>query len=290
MAAFQSETRDGWLVVKCSMSLDGKATAEFLRSLNDWMETKPQGIVVDFSRVFTIERDFFKAIAQTKALLKGAGKGFFSVGLNETQMKRLRAEGMEAAFNPKKNFEEAMRSLQPQAAPKHDAGGDNAPVGGRVGQLNMDFITPFLIATRKTFETQIQTQAKPIRPFLKTESVPGIDIAGVLTLVSEGASGSFVLCFSQEVFLKVYGRMVGEKFEKITPEIEDAASEIVNIIYGLTKMDLNTKGYSFPKAFPTVLTGEKISIRQSGAGPTVIMPFETDLGNFHIEIEFDEAV
>lgn len=291
MASFQTEMRDGWLVVKCSMNLDAKATNEFLQALNTWVEAKPLGVVIDFSRVFTIEREFFKAIVQAKSVLKGAGKGFFSVGLNEPQMKKLRAEGMEAAFNPKKNFDEAMRSLGPQSTSELGASGETGrpSVSGRVGQLNMDFITPFLIATKKTFETQIQTQVKPVRPFLKTESVAGVDIAGVLTLVSDGSSGSFVLCFSQDVFLKVYGRMVGEKFDKITPEIEDAASEIVNIIYGLTKMDLNTKGYSFPKAFPTVLTGEKISIRQSGSGPTVIMPFETDLGKFHIEIEFDEA-
>lgn len=289
MASFQSENRDGWLIIKCSMSLDAKATAEFLQSLNGWLETKPNGFVIDFSRVFTIERDFFKAVVQTKSLLKGSGKGFFSIGLNETQLKKLRAEGMEAAFSPKKSFEDAIQSLQPEASAKVGTASAQSAEGGRVGQLNMDFITPFLIATKKTFETQIQTQAKPLKPYLKTESVHGVDIAGVLTLVSDGASGSFVLCFSQEVFLKVYGRMVGENFEKITPEIEDAASEIVNIIYGLTKMDLNTKGYAFPKAFPTVLTGEKISIRQSGSGPTVIMPFETDLGKFHIEIEFQEA-
>lgn len=59
MASFQTEMRDGWLVVKCSMNLDAKATNEFLQALNTWVEAKPLGVVIDFSRVFTIEREFF---------------------------------------------------------------------------------------------------------------------------------------------------------------------------------------------------------------------------------------
>lgn len=294
MASFQSEARDGWLVIKCSMNLDSKAAQDYLKSLGSWMAESQIGIIVDFSRVFKIEKDFYKAIIQTKSALKGSGKWFHSIGLNETQLSKVRAEGMEAVFSPKKSFEDVLVSHAANENSKGRTGAQGesqaeAKGTGTSNQLNMDFISPFLTATKKTFETQIQTQIKPIRPYLKTESVPGVDIAGVLTLVSKGSTGSFVMCFSQDVFLKVYGRMVGEKFDKITPEIEDAASEIVNIVYGLAKVDLNTKGYSFPRAFPTVLTGDKISIRQSGAGPAVIMPFETDLGRFHIEIEFENG-
>lgn len=294
MASFQSEARDGWLIIKCSMNLDAKVTQDYLKSLSEWMAESQVGIIVDFSRVFKIEKEFFKAVVQTKSALKGSGKWFHSIGLNEAQLKKVRAEGMEAAFSPKKSFEDVVvsHSVNENSKVRPGAQGEShaeAKGTGSANQLNMDFISPFLIATKKTFETQIQTQIKPIRPYLKTESIPGVDIAGVLTLVSQGSSGSFVMCFSQDVFLKVYGRMVGEEFDRITPEIEDAASEIVNIVYGLAKMDLNTKGYSFPRAFPTVLTGEKISIRQSGSGPAVIMPFETDLGRFHIEIEFENG-
>lgn len=282
MAVFTVETSGAVVVLKCSMSLDERASKELVELSGTWSKLEATHFVLDCTRVLNIDKSFFKAVIQFKSVLKSSSKTLFTLGLNEANLKKLKSEGMEAAFNPVKTLDEVLSAAKPKSVANPSAASDAKSSG-----LNMDFIQPFLLATKKTFETQIQTTIKPLTPSLKKASVPGVDIASVLTLVSNGMSGSFVLCFSEEVFLKVYGSMVGESFDKITPEIEDAASEIVNIIYGLAKVDLNVKGYSFPKAFPTVLRGEKISIRQSGSKPAVIMPFETGLGRFHIEIEFE---
>jgi CheY-specific phosphatase CheX/anti-anti-sigma regulatory factor len=264
------------------MSLDDRASKELADATPKWISSAATHVVLDCSRVLNIDKNFYKSVIQLKSALKSTSKSLFTLGLNEANLKRLKADGMEAAFNPVKTMDEVLIAAKPKPGAPAGSTGENKSSG-----LNMDFIQPFLIATKKTFETQIQTTIKPLTPSLKKGNQPGVDIASVLTLVSNGMSGSFILCFSEEVFLKVYGSMVGESFDKITPEIEDAASEIVNIIYGLAKVDLNAKGYTFPKAFPTVLRGEKISIRQSGSKPAIIMPFETGLGKFHIEIEFE---
>lgn len=84
--------------------------------------------------------------------------------------------------------------------------------------------------------------------------------------------------------------MFSEEHKELTAELEDAAAELLNIIYGLAKIDLNTKGFNFQKALPTILKGEKISIRQSGLEPVVIVPFETDAGPLHLEIEFNKPI
>ncbi len=282
MAVFTVEQSGNVLVVKCSMSLDDRASKELADATPTWISSAATHVVLDCSRVLNIDKNFYKSVIQLKSALKSTSKSLFTLGLNEANLKRLKADGMEAAFNPVKTMDEVLIAAKPKPGAPAGSTGENKSSG-----LNMDFIQPFLIATKKTFETQIQTTIKPLTPSLKKGNQPGVDIASVLTLVSNGMSGSFILCFSEEVFLKVYGSMVGESFDKITPEIEDAASEIVNIIYGLAKVDLNAKGYTFPKAFPTVLRGEKISIRQSGSKPAIIMPFETGLGKFHIEIEFE---
>ena len=282
MAVFTVEQSGNVLVVKCSMSLDDRASKELADATPKWISSAATHVVLDCSRVLNIDKNFYKSVIQLKSALKSTSKSLFTLGLNEANLKRLKADGMEAAFNPVKTMDEVLIAAKPKPGAPAGSTGENKSSG-----LNMDFIQPFLIATKKTFETQIQTTIKPLTPSLKKGNQPGVDIASVLTLVSNGMSGSFILCFSEEVFLKVYGSMVGESFDKITPEIEDAASEIVNIIYGLAKVDLNAKGYTFPKAFPTVLRGEKISIRQSGSKPAIIMPFETGLGKFHIEIEFE---
>jgi chemotaxis protein CheX len=282
VAVFTVEQTGNILVVKCAMNLDDRASKELAEAFPAWISSATTHLVLDCTRVLNIDKNFYKSVIQLKSALKSTSKTLFTLGLNEANLKRLKAEGMEAAFNPVKTMDEVLNAAK--SKPTTQAGSANE---NKSGSLNMDFIQPFLLATKKTFETQVQTSIKPLTPSLKKGSQPGVDIASVITLVSNGMSGSFVLCFSEEVFLKVYGSMVGETFDKITPEIEDAASEIVNIIYGLAKVDLNARGYTFPKAFPTVLRGEKISIRQSGSKPAVIMPFETGLGKFHIEIEFE---
>lgn len=284
MAVFTVEQSGSVLVVKGAMSLDDRASKELAEASSSWIASPATHVVLDCTRVLNIDKSFFKSVIQLKSALKSVSKSLFTLGLSETNLKKLKAEGMEAAFNPVKTMDEVLAIAKPKPSA---TSGAVAHGEQKASSFNMDFIQPFLLATKKTFETQIQTTIKPLTPSLKKDSVPGVDIASVLTLVSNGMSGSFVLCFSEEVFLKVYGSMVGESFDKITPEIEDAASEIVNIIYGLAKVDLNSRGYTFPKAFPTVLRGEKISIRQSGTRPAVIMPFETGLGRFHIEIEFE---
>lgn len=284
MAVFTVEQSGSVLVVKCAMNLDDRASKEIAETSATWIASPATHIVLDCSRVLNIDKSFYKSVVQLKSALKSASKSLYTLGLNETNWKKLKAEGMEAAFNPVKTMDEVLQDAKPKPQASSGAGSSGET---KSSGLNMDFIQPFLIATKKTFETQIQTTIKPLTPSLKTATMPGVDIASVLTLVSNGVSGSFVLCFSEEVFLKVYGSMVGETIDKITPEVEDAASEIVNIIYGLAKVELNIKGYTFQKAFPTVLRGEKISIRQSGSRPAVIMPFETGLGRFHIEIEFE---
>jgi len=284
VAVFTVEQSGSVLVVKGAMSLDDRASKELAESAAAWITLPVTHVVLDCTRVLTIDKSFYKSVIQLKSALKSVSKSLFTLGLSEANLKKLKAEGMEAAFNPVKTMDEILSAAKPK--PSAPSGSGNQGEQKSSG-LNMDFIQPFLLATKKTFETQIQTTIKPLTPSLKKGNMPGVDIASVLTLVSNGMSGSFVLCFSEEVFLKVYGSMVGESFDKITPEIEDAASEIVNIIYGLAKVELNCRGYTFPKAFPTVLRGEKISIRQSGSRPAVIMPFETGLGQFHIEIEFE---
>jgi chemotaxis protein CheX len=79
--------------------------------------------------------------------------------------------------------------------------------------------------------------------------------------------------------------MVGEKHDTITEELEDAAGELLNMIFGEAKTILNEKkGYTLEKAVPTIITGEKLSFRHRGTSPVIVLPFESAAGSFHIEV------
>jgi chemotaxis protein CheX len=84
--------------------------------------------------------------------------------------------------------------------------------------------------------------------------------------------------------------MVGEKHQKITPELEDAAGELLNMIFGQAKTVLNDqKGYTLDRALPTILSGEKLSLRHQGHATAIILPFESAVGSFHIEVFVEKS-
>ena len=81
--------------------------------------------------------------------------------------------------------------------------------------------------------------------------------------------------------------MVGESHDNITEEVQDAAGELLNIIFGQAKTVLKGKNYVLERAIPTVLVGEKLRIRYKTKIPTIVLPFESSAGSFHIEIIVD---
>ncbi len=276
MSSFQIEAKDEILLIKCPSLIDRKVTQEFEEILRGWLLRAETVYVLDLTFTHKIEREFYRSIIQVKSALKKGGKSLRSLVSSNDLVQQIRADGMDSTFSPIRSLDELT-----QAKPSQKVSGTD--------RLILDFIQPFLQATKKTFEVQCKTKIEPERPFLKSKPAQGVAIAGLLSLASNGQAGSFALCMSEGVFLSVYENMFGEKLASITPEIEDAAGEIVNIIYGQAKIELNTKGYTFDRALPTVMRGEGITVRQSGPSPAVVIPFKTPAGSFHIEIEFDRS-
>ena len=151
--------------------------------------------------------------------------------------------------------------------------------------MNTDFINPFLAATKRVLEVQCKTKSRPGKIYTKQagDKFSG-DISGVIGLVSEAFSGSVFISFPEKTFLAVMGRMFGETFTSINKEIEDGAAELTNIIFGQAKIILNEKGYGIRTALPSVITGKDHSVASTQKGVTVVVPFETDVGGFFVEI------
>jgi chemotaxis protein CheX len=153
--------------------------------------------------------------------------------------------------------------------------------------MNADFVNPFIQAAQSALKVQANIESKPGKPYLKaTEKFTyEVGIAGVISLISDSFTGSIALCFPSAVFLKIYENMVGEAAKEITPEIQDAAGELLNIIFGQAKTVLNDqKGHKINKAIPTVLVGDRLKIQSQNRGQTIVLPFETANGPFHVEV------
>jgi chemotaxis protein CheX len=266
MGRFKQDQHNQTLTIYMPSSLDQIASDEFHETAKDWMLSPFTTFIFDFTSVVQIAHPFYRAMVLNKDALKKADKKYFSVGLSERLARQVRSDGMESAFNP---VASAPASTATAARPK---------------PLDVGFINPFLAATIKTLEVQCHTKIKVGKPYMRKEQTQDVVVASQLSLVSDGFQGSVLLCFPEKVFLKVYSNMFGEQCTDLTDDMREAAGELLNIIYGQAKTDLNQKGYRFPMALPKVLSAGAFRTHESKMASAMVIPFETDLGLFHLEI------
>lgn len=274
MSEYATTETEGLITIKLPEIVDGKEGTPLEALIKSWLLSPAKGHVLDFSAVTEFRQTSYRLFVLYNQSLKGAGKSLFAIGIPTKIASQIRAEGLQSVFIQVANLDEAKKKS-----------------GGERVVLDVEFINPFIVATRTVLETQAQTKLAPGKAYLKKggEQIP-MEIAGVLSLVSKDFRGSISLCFRAEVFLKVYENMVGEKHPAITSELEDAAGELLNIIFGQAKTVLNDqKGYALEKALPTILVGERLKLRHQSRNPAIVIPFDSAAGTFHVEIVIDRS-
>lgn len=155
--------------------------------------------------------------------------------------------------------------------------------------IDINFVNPFLAATLNVLKIQASIEATPGKVYLKGEDdVMSGDISGVIGIVSETFKGSVVISFPEETFLKVMSSMLGEEIKTLNRDILDGAGEITNMIFGQAKITLNERGYGIKIALPTVISGKGHRLSALSKGPTMVVPFTSQAGNFFVEISLSE--
>lgn len=155
--------------------------------------------------------------------------------------------------------------------------------------VDVHFIQPFINATLNVLEVQalLACTMQPVTLKSKFAIPYNVEIAGVLSLVSDQFMGSIALCFPKVTFLKICEVVYGEVYTEIDSQTEDAAAELLNMIFGGAKAELNKdKKYNIQKALPTVIRADSLNLRQYSSDATIVLPFSTSAGPFHIDIEF----
>ncbi len=147
--------------------------------------------------------------------------------------------------------------------------------------MDVSYVNPFIQATVETFKTMLTLKLKTGLPNLKKDAEHTYDISGVIGLSGE-AQGIISLSFPKSLALKIVSQLLGSPVKIIGAELIDGIGEIANIIAGNAKQYL-TK-YKLSISLPNVVigTGHRIAV-QSGV-PTIIVPFESTLGAFAMEV------
>lgn len=130
--------------------------------------------------------------------------------------------------------------------------------------------------------------SKPGKPFLKPEEdkkAPG-DISAVIELSGE-SKGSIGISFTKECVLLAAEKMFGQKYETLHEDIIDMVGEIVNMVSGEARRELAKLGFHFSAGIPVTLKGENHDLTHFVQAKVIVIPFQTQGGNYFIEASFD---
>jgi chemotaxis protein CheX len=157
------------------------------------------------------------------------------------------------------------------------------------GPAKAAFFKPFVDCTITTMKTLCGVTATPGSPASKKNSEEfSFDLAGLIGITSEGITGSYMVSFKKDVFLKMMSKMLGETFTQVEPGMEDGVAELLNIILGAAKVILNDhQGHSIQMALPALVHGDTIKSHVSPGKITFVIPFYSDIGRFVAEITID---
>lgn len=150
--------------------------------------------------------------------------------------------------------------------------------------LDTDFLNPFIKGAAEALKVQGGLAVIGEAPFVKGKKpMNAISVAGQIGLTSSTFKGVICLCFEGAPFLKMVSYMFGEDVKEINGENQDAAAELLNIVYGAAKTAWNVKGYKFEMAIPTVVRGKDLQVSQ-GNMPVLVVPLKSEFGYIYIEI------
>lgn len=265
---YKVEFKTGYTEIKLDTILDYYNCKAFTDEIESITEL-PNHVLVNCEQIVSLPKDWIRALMKVQTNVKKNNKHMKLIHVNQAVSGILKQEGIETAFQISKDAKEALHEF-----------------GLTVKRsLNMEFINPFLAATLHVLKVQAQTEATAGQVYIRKASDQLVgDISGVIGIVSDTFTGSVMISFPEKTFLKVLSRMLGDEITKIDQDSSDGAGELTNMIFGQAKITLNEKGYGIKTAIPSVVTGKDHSLKGHTQGPVMVIPFETDIGKFFVEI------
>jgi chemotaxis protein CheX len=151
-------------------------------------------------------------------------------------------------------------------------------------KMDLVIVNTFIESVLEVLKTMAGVQSKKEALFIRGNDLPSGDISALISVVTPLQKGSMAISFEEKCFLYVLSALLPhEKHAEITPENGDAAAELCNQIFGITKRRLNELGWEISPAIPNVILGKNHSIQHKANGPCIAVRFSTPAGYFTVE-------
>jgi chemotaxis protein CheX len=150
--------------------------------------------------------------------------------------------------------------------------------------MDVKYINPFVNSLINTVKMMMGLEATPGSPYIKEDKMTLGDITGVIGFAEKKVMGSVALSFPKDTALLLFKHMTGMAEEEINRDVEDCIGEVANIVAGGAKTALAGQGLSFNISIPSVVVGEKHTIRHRADTPVIVIPFTVKDFNFILEV------
>ncbi len=269
LTSFEIVKSEQHLVVQLFGQMSPEAAVEFGEETAS-ARMVSTNVIVDCEHAEHLSEAWVDALASLEERIKPAGFQLRLVRVSAEVAKALGESSIGQTFQVSSSLEQALAALT---------------VSKTKSNFDVSFINPFLASTVEVLQTQASTLATPGKIFRRAagESFLG-EIAGVISIVSDRFSGTFVISFPATTYLQILSRMLGEDYTELNAENSDGVGELTNIIFGQAKSVLNKEGHSIQMALPVVLFGPNQQVSQVTKKARLVVPFQTDVGGFAIEI------
>ncbi|MCK6439794.1 MAG: chemotaxis protein CheX [Planctomycetes bacterium] len=150
--------------------------------------------------------------------------------------------------------------------------------------MKVEYLNAFVQAALTTCVTMLGTNASHGQLVIKKAGTQTTaDITAVLGL-SGKVRGSIVLAFDHDSAEKYIAKFLGMNGKLSDGDICDGVGELCNIIGGSAKVELNKFGLNLTISIPNVVTGKGMQVVTNQSYPTLVVPFQSELGLFTLEV------
>ena len=150
------------------------------------------------------------------------------------------------------------------------------------------YIQPFVDVCKTVFKEFVGAELVEERPyFADTGAVLEWDISAVIGLTGE-ARGAVVISMKKDLATKLTGMLTGAEHKTVDDDVVDAIGEIVNIIAGNVKKDLE-EAFRLVISLPTIVQGKEHIIKWPNNQARIIcIPFHIfDNTTFNLSVAIE---
>ena len=116
------------------------------------------------------------------------------------------------------------------------------------------YIQPFIDVSKSTFKDFVGAELTAGRPCFRQKDAPNEwDVSGIIGLSGE-ACGAVVIGMKASLAIRLTDMLTGSKHSELDEDVADAIGEIVNIISGNVKKDLE-ESFRLVISLPTIVRG-----------------------------------